>query len=93
MKKTELESYYKRLFHSPTLETVKMVERTIHKYSGELNKTQIWKRLPRKIAWKTYLDILDYMEATHRTLTSNDGVITYIWNPKLARLVYHRKVF
>ena len=93
MKNTELESHYERLFQSPTLEEVKMIERTIDKYSGEFNKTQIWKRLPRKVMWKTYLEILDYMEATHRTLTSNDGVITFIWNPKLAGLVNHRKVF
>ena len=45
---------------SPTLETVLMVEQTIDKYSGEFNKTELWKRLPRKVMWQTYLVILDY---------------------------------
>ena len=39
---------------SPTLDTVLMVERTIEKYSGELNRRELWKRLPRKVMWQTY---------------------------------------
>ena len=47
---------------SPTLDTVIMVEKTIEKYSGEYNRTEIWKRLPRKVMWQTYLIILGYLE-------------------------------
>ena len=32
---------------SPTLDTVLMVERTIEKYSGEFNKTELW-RYPQR---------------------------------------------
>ncbi len=50
-----------KLFRSPTLETVKMVEETIEKYSGEYNQRKIWEKLPRKVMWKTYTHILDYL--------------------------------
>ena len=55
-----------KIFRSPTLETVKMVEVTIKDNSGEFKKTQIWERLPRKIMWPTYLIILDYLEGENK---------------------------
>ena len=45
---------------SPTLETVLMVEKTIEKYSSEFNRTQLWKKIPKKVMWQTYLIVLDY---------------------------------
>jgi len=82
-----------KLFRSPTLETVKMVEETINKYSGEFKKTQLWEKLPRKIMWPTYLIILNYLEEINKIITSDSGVITYIWNPELARKVRFRKSY
>ena len=74
-----------RLFRSPTLETVKMVEKTIDKYSGEFKKTQLWQKLPRKVMWPTYLIILEYLEEINRIVISGNGVIAYIWDPELAK--------
>ncbi len=82
-----------RLFRSPTLETVKMVELTIKRYSGEFKKTQLWERLPRKVMWPTYLLILDYLEEINKIIISEDGIVTYIWNPKLAKMVRFRKSY
>ena len=82
-----------RLFRSPTLETVRMVEKTIEKYSGEFKKTQIWEKLPRKVMWPTYLVILDYLEEKNHIIISDDGIITYIWNPELASKVRSRKSY
>jgi len=82
-----------KLFRSPTLETVKMVEEVIKKYSGEFKKTQIWEKLPRKVMWPTYLIILDYLEEINKVITSDNGVITYIWNLELARKVGFRKSY
>lgn len=81
-----------RLFRSPTLETVRMVELTIKKCSPS-KKTQIWEKLPRKIMWPTYLTILDYLEEINKIITSDNGIITYIWNPKLANKVRSRKSY
>ncbi|MBR9704535.1 hypothetical protein GOV12_03930 [Candidatus Pacearchaeota archaeon] len=79
------------MFRSPTLETVKMVEITIHKYSGEFKKTQLWEKLPKKVMWPTYLIILDYLEEINKIITGDDGIITYIWNPNLLKKVQNRK--
>jgi len=81
------------LFRSPTLETLKMVEKTIEKYSGEFKKTQIWEKLPRKVMWSTYLTILDYLEEINHIIISDNGIITNIWNPKLAKKVHSRKSY
>jgi len=82
-----------RLFRSPTLETVKMVEGTIKKYSGEFKKTQIWEKLPRKVMWPTYLVILDYLEETNKIIIGDKGVITYIWDPEGVKRYLIRKSY
>ena len=82
-----------RLFRSPTLDTVMMVERTIAEHSGELKKTQIWEKLPRKVMWPTFLTILDYLEEINKIVISDEGIIVYIWNPKLSSRVKSRKSY
>ena len=79
---------------SPTLETVHMVAKTIEKYSGECNKTQLWEKLPRKVMWPTYLIILSYLVEINKIILSDDtGILTYIWNPTLAKKVSARKSY
>jgi len=85
------EEYIEKIFRSPTLETVRIVERIINDNSGEFKKTQIWEKLPRKIMWPTYLTILNYLEDINKIITGDDGIITYIWNPELLKKVLHRK--
>jgi len=80
-----------KIFRSPTLETVNMVEKTIKENSAEFKKTQIWEKLPKKIMWPTYLIILDYLEEINKIITREDGIITYIWNPALLKKVLHLK--
>lgn len=75
---------------SPTLQTVLMVERFIEEYSGEFNKTELWKNLPRKIMWQTYLVILDYLQNINKIAFDRNDVIGYIWNPKLAKILSKR---
>lgn len=70
---------------SPTLETVLMVERTIEQYSGEFTRTELWKNLPRKVMWQTFLVVLDYLEQSNKILTDKDEKVVWIWNPKLIR--------
>jgi len=76
---------------SPTLDTVLMVEKTIEKYSGEYNRTEIWKRLPRKVMWQTYLIILGYLENINKIGIAGDGILIYLWNPKLAKKYMNMK--
>ena len=70
---------------SPTLDTVVMVEKTIEKYNGEYNRTEIWKRLPRKVMWQTYLIILSYLESINKIGLAKNSILVYLWNPKLAK--------
>jgi hypothetical protein len=78
----------------PTLETVLMVEDTLEKYSGEYNRTELWKKLPKKIMWQTYLIVLEYLNYSNKiVIDSRDGKIVWIWNPKLAKILKKRKVY
>ena len=76
---------------SPTLETVLMAEKTIEKYSGELNRTQIWKRLPKKVMWQTYLVILNYLQSINKIAISKEGILVHIWSPEVANKFIKRK--
>lgn len=77
---------------SPTLDTVLMVERTIEKYSGEFNKTGLWKKLPLKVMWQTYLVILDYLQSINKIAIDRNGIIGYIWSPEVAKKFASRKI-
>ena len=74
-----------RLFSSPTLDTVSMVEETIKKYNGEFNRTQLWEKLPRKVTWRTYKIILNYLEEINKIGVAKKNILVHIWNPKHAR--------
>ncbi len=80
-------------FRSPTLDTMNMVEKTIEEYSGEFKKTQIWEKLPRKVMWPTFVTILNYLGNINKIGISDNGIITYIWNPKLANKMRSRKSY
>lgn len=71
-----------RILHSPTLESVLMVEETIRKYSQECGKYQLWRKLPKKMMYQTFLVILDYLEESGKIFIDKDGCIIWIWNPK-----------
>ncbi len=75
---------------SPTLDTVVMVEKMIDKHSGEFNRTELWKKLPKKVMWQTYLVILDYLQEINKIAIDIKGKIGYIWNPELAKRLRRR---
>ena len=78
---------------SPTLDTVLMIEKFIEKYSGEFNRTEIWKKLPKKVMWQTYLIVLDYLQSINKIAVDSRGVIGYIWSPDVAKKFINRKRF
>ena len=85
---TVMKNPYER---SPTLDTVLMVERTIEQHSGEYNKTHLWKKLPKKVMWQTFVVILKYLESINKIALDKEGNIAYIWNPTLAKRLQSRK--
>ena len=78
---------------SPTLETVLMVEKIIEEYNGEFNRTELWKKLPKKVMWQTYLVILDYLQSINKIALDRNGTVGYIWNPELAKKLKNRKSY
>ena len=73
------------ILHSPTLESVIMVEKTIQKYSQECGKYQLWKKLPKKMMYQTFQTILDYLENSGKIMIDKDGIIIWTYNPERIR--------
>lgn len=73
--------------HSPTLDTVIMVEKAIKESDIPPTRTQLWNSLPRKVMYQTFRDILDYLDASGKVLFDKKDRI--IWaageSPKLQR--------
>jgi hypothetical protein len=72
----------KQILHSPNLGTVIMIEKTIEKYSGECGKYQLWKKLPRKVMYQTFLVVLDYLINSGKIIIDQEGCILWTYNPE-----------
>ncbi|MAG08267.1 hypothetical protein CMO89_02245 [Candidatus Woesearchaeota archaeon] len=70
------------ILHSPTLESVIMVEKTIQEHSQQCGKYQLWKKLPRKMMYQTFQVILDYLEESGKIIIDKDGCIIWTYNPE-----------
>ncbi|MFH1181652.1 MAG: hypothetical protein V1702_01720 [Candidatus Woesearchaeota archaeon] len=73
--------------HSPTLESIIMVEKAIQKYSQECGKYQLWKKLPKKMMYQTFLVILDYLNHSGKIMIDKDGCIIWVWDPETIRRI------
>lgn len=73
------------ILHSPTLESVIMVEETIRKAKDEYGKYQLWKQLPRKMMYQTFLYILQYLQDSGKIAVTKQGKVVWIYDPLLAR--------
>lgn len=75
--------------HSPTLDTVMMVESAIKGSDLPPSKMELWRSLPRKTMYQTFIGVLDYLEASNKILF--DGKRRIVWvavdNPKLEALL------
>ena len=91
LEKLRLKRAENPLLRMPTLETVLMIEETLDKYSVEFNRTELWKKLPRKVMWQTYLIVLDYLLSSNKIVVDpRDKKIVWIWNPKLVKMLEKR---
>ena len=76
---------------APRLDTVLMVEEFIEKNSGEYNQIELFRNIPKKMMWRTFKIILTYLESNNKIVFNKDGIITWIWNPKLVQKYLNRK--
>ncbi|MCX6710088.1 MAG: hypothetical protein NTV63_04030 [Candidatus Woesearchaeota archaeon] len=61
--------------HSPTLNTVLMVEEVLNK-SGELmSLAELKRKLPRKVMHQTQLQILDYLQVSGKIMIGTKGIL------------------
>ncbi len=67
----------------PRLDTVVMIEDAVQKAKGEKTITEIWKGLPKKVMWQTFITALDYLAYSGKILIDKDKTIVWIWNPRL----------
>jgi len=70
--------------HSPTLETVLMVERTLKKL-GACTITELYRSLPRTVIYPTLRLIIDYFHAKGFIASDSEGKIVWVYNPDLVR--------
>lgn len=64
-----------KLAHSPTLNTVLMVEETLRN-SGELMAlAELKRKLPKKVMHQTLLQILDYLQFSGKIIIGTKGVL------------------
>lgn len=78
--------------HSPKLESVIMVERTIEKYSSEYTIYQLWKKLPKKMMYQTYKVILDYLESSRKIIIDKDNTLIWIFDEKNIKKIISKGV-
>lgn len=70
--------------HSPTLETVIMVEKMIRECDTPPTRTELWDSLPRRVMYQTFKLILEYLDASGKIVFNDDRVVWVAFdNPKL----------
>ena len=67
--------------HSPTLDTVLMVEHTLQDAKGVIKIAVLKRRLPRKVMHQTLMRILDYLQESGKILITTKGVV-WTYTPK-----------
>ena len=76
-----------QIMHSPTLDTVLMVEHTLQDAKEVIKIAELKRRLPRKVMHQTLMRILDYLQENGKILITTKGVVwTYTPRDMMARL-------
>lgn len=78
----------KTVLHEPNLRTIAMVEQTLLQFKDYPTKTELWRRLPKKIQYQTFQRVLEYLEA-HGQIMYNSHTIVFVGvnSPKLRKLL------
>lgn len=77
---------------NPNLATVQMVEEFIQKHNGEYNRTQLWKKLPKKMMYQTYKKVINYLVESKKIILDRDGKLIWIFDPELFNHLMKRSV-
>ena len=73
--------------HSPTLNTVLMVEETLRK-SGLIKMAELKRLLPKKVMHQTLVKVLDYLQMSGKILIGTKGILwIYTERKELNKLI------
>ena len=72
------------MVYQPKLDTIRMIEDFIKENNGEYSRTEIWKKLPKKMMYQTYKVAMDYLFESKKIVLKNKRVI-WIFNSKEAK--------
>lgn len=61
--------------HSPTLNTVLMVEETLKEAGQVITLAELKRRLPKKIMHQTLVTILDYLQLSGKIIIGTKGIL------------------
>ena len=64
-----------QIMHSPTLNTVLMVEKILQEAKEIIKISELKRRLPKKVMHSTVLQILDYLQESGKILITTKGVV------------------
>lgn len=74
--------------HSPTLNTVLMVEQTLKEAGEVISLAELKKRLPRQVMHQTLIQILDYLQISGKIIMGTKGILwVYTEKKELDKLI------
>ena len=78
-----------KTIHSPTLDTVRMIENAIKKAKTYPSINKLSRSLERQVQYPTLKETLKYFEESNKIMYDKDGSIIWIFadNPKLKKLL------
>jgi hypothetical protein len=73
---------------SPRLDTIKMVEKTLNNMDESVIKVSALKRLlPKQVNHNTLLEILDYLQNSHKIFIGTKGISWVHTGPKMKNIL------
>ena len=64
-----------KIVHSPTLNTVMMVEDVLKEAGEVISFAKLKRRLPKKVMHQTLIQILDYLQVSGKIIIGTKGVL------------------
>ena len=77
------------VLHYPRLDTVLMIEDCIKNAPNYWGKTELRKKLPKKVMYQTYKTVIDYLIDSKKVMLTKDDKLVWIFadNHKAKRLI------
>jgi hypothetical protein len=70
-----------QIMHSPTLNTVLMVEKVLQEAREIIKISELKRRLPKQVMHSTLMQILDYLQESGKVLITTKGVVWIYRSP------------